>query len=53
MLAQEAGQLPQKGKLVTDEAEAAAMLAAAARQEIQISDGPASWHENVLYGSQS
>lgn len=47
---QEEGQLPARGKLVTDEAEAAALLAAAAAQELLPDQAGATWRENALYG---
>ncbi|BDA50839.1 DnaJ homolog subfamily C member 11 [Coccomyxa sp. Obi] len=46
----EEGQLPARGKLVTDEAEAAALLAAAAAQDLLPDQAGATWRDNALYG---
>lgn len=49
MTVQEEGQLPGQGKLLTDTAEAAALLGAAAQQGLLPDQARTSWRENELY----
>lgn len=50
-IVQEEGQLPARGKLAKEGAEAAAVLAAAAAQGLMPDQAGASWRDNELYAA--